>query len=210
MPMALWVVHYGWAVVFIGALLEGETVVLLAAVLAQQGLLDFHQMLLAAALGAFAGDQFFFHLGRLKGTGLVQRHATWPPKAAKALALLKRCRGWVILFYRFIYGMRAVIPFLLGTGICRARMFTALSALSAIIWALVVGAGGYWFGEAFQVLLRQGRQLQQAGFLSLVILTAFLFGLRWWKRRSCRIRKATPEIRIRSDDVARGSGWWRR
>ncbi len=191
-PLAYWVAHYGWAAVFIGAILEGETVVLLAAVLAQQGLLDFHQMLLAAALGAFAGDQFFFHLGRLRGDRLIPRLAVWQPRVAKARVLLQRHHGWVILLYRFIYGMRAVIPFLLGTGICSARKFTLLSTLSACIWAVVVGAGGCCFGDIFQVLFLQGRHLQQVGLFGLVVLTALLCGLRWWKRRSDGTTKTAP------------------
>jgi membrane protein DedA with SNARE-associated domain len=184
MTLAGLIAHYGWAAVFIGALLEGETVVLMAAVLVQHGMLDFRSVLLSAAMGAFAGDQFFFHLGRHHGSRLFTNHPAWQHRLDRAVALLERRRKWVILFYRFIYGMRAVIPFLLGSGIGGVWWFTALSAFSAAIWAVVMGVGGYWFGDLFQHFLRQSRHIQQGILCGGILLLMVIAGFRWWRRRS--------------------------
>ena len=81
------IAQFGWVAVFIGALLEGETVVLIAAVMVQQGLLDFKCVLPAAVLGAFAGDQFFFHLGRHHGSRLFSRDPVWQRSVKLAIAL---------------------------------------------------------------------------------------------------------------------------
>jgi membrane protein DedA with SNARE-associated domain len=178
------IAQFGWIAVFIGALLEGETVVLIAAVLVQQGFLDFRSVLLAAAVGAFAGDQFFFHLGRYHGSRLFTKHPSWQRRLDRAAALLARRRRLVILLYRFIYGMRAVIPFLLGSGNCEVWSFTALSALSAMLWAAVMGTGGYWFGNVFQRVLRQSRHLQQGVLCALTLLLIVVAGFRWWQRLS--------------------------
>lgn len=178
------IAQFGWVAVFIGALLEGETVALIAAVMVQQGFLDFKSVLPAAVLGAFAGDQFFFHLGRHHGSRLFTRHPVWQRSVKRAIALLERRRRWVILFYRFLYGMRAVIPFLLGSGNCGVWLFTALSAFSAVVWAAVLGAGGYWCGDLFQHWLRQGRYIQQGVLCAFILLIILFGGLRWWKRRS--------------------------
>ena len=183
MTLADFIAQYGWVTVFIGALLEGETVVLVAAVLVQQGYLNFKSVLLSAAIGAFVGDQFFFHLGRHHGSRLFTKHPIWQRRLDRATALLARRRKWVILFYRFIYGMRAVIPFLLGSGNCEVRSFTALSAFSAMLWAAVIGTGGYWFGDVFQRLLQQGRHVQQGVLGALILLLIVVAGFRWWRRR---------------------------
>lgn len=108
--------RFGYTAIFIGAILEGETVLLLAAVFVQQGVLDFKGMLLASSLGAFVGDQLFFHLGRCKGTGLFRRYPAWQSKLDRAGRILERRRGTVVLGYRFIYGMRSVIPFNAATA----------------------------------------------------------------------------------------------
>jgi membrane protein DedA with SNARE-associated domain len=184
MTPASLVAQFGGVAVFIGALLEGETVVLLAAILVQQGLLDFKSVLPAAALGAFAGDQFFFHLGKHHGHRLLSKHPVWRRRVMRAVALLERRRKAVILFYRFFYGMRAVIPFLLGSGSCGTWFFTLLSGISAVVWAVILGAGGYWFGDLLQRLLRQGRHIQQGVLGTVILLIILIAGIRWWKRRS--------------------------
>jgi membrane protein DedA with SNARE-associated domain len=184
MTAADFIAQFGWVAVFIGALLEGETVVLIAAVLVQQGFLDFESVLLAAAVGAFAGDQFFFHLGRYNGRRLFTKYPSWQRRLDRAATLLARRRRLVILLYRFIYGMRAVIPFMLGSGNCEVWSFTALSAFSAMLWAAVMGTGGYWFGDVFQRLLRQSQHIQRAIICGGILLLMVVVGFRWWRRRS--------------------------
>jgi membrane protein DedA with SNARE-associated domain len=177
------VAQYGYPAIFIGALVEGETVLLIAAVLVQQGLMDLKYVLLASAAGAFVGDQFFFHLERFKGSDCFRHKVAWQRKMKQAIHLLERRRGAVVLCYRFIYGMRAVIPFLLGAGRCRGRTFALLSAGSAIVWALVIATGGYYFGELFERLIRQGQALQKGGLIGGACLVVVASVWRCWKRR---------------------------
>lgn len=186
--------QYGYTAIFIGAVLEGETVLLIAAVLVQQGLLDFKGVLLASAAGAFAGDQFFFQLGRLKGACLFRHRAAWQRKLDRAGRWLNHRHGIVILFYRFIYGMRAVIPFLLGAGRCRVGTFTLLSTASAMAWATVIGTGGYFFGEVFQRLILEGQAIQKNALLGLALLAILVIGRRWRAHRRDAIqgRKRGP------------------
>ena len=175
--------RFGYTAIFIGAILEGETVLLLAAVFVQQGVLDFKGMLLASSLGAFVGDQLFFHLGRCKGSGLFRRYPAWQGKLDRAGRILERRRGTVVLGYRFIYGMRSVIPFLLGAGRCRVSMFAVLSAVSAIAWALIIGSGGYYFGEVFEAVFEQSRMLQQCALGGILLIAVIAAAIRWWRKR---------------------------
>jgi len=184
MTLETLVAAYGYPAVFIGAILEGETVLLIAAVLVQKGLMDFKILLVVSAMGAFAGDQFFFLLGRLKGKDLFRRHPGWRQKIDRAVVLLDRRREVVTLLYRFIYGMRAVIPFLLGSGHCSVPRFALLSSLSAVAWALVIATGGYFLGEAFQQMLDQGRFLQKGIFVVAVLFAMAVMGLQWVIRRN--------------------------
>ena len=179
--------QYGYAAIFVGAILEGETVLLIGAVFVQQGLLDFRALLLASALGAFVGDQCFFHLGRLKGSRFLRRFPARQRKMDQAARMLARRGTVVILLYRFIYGMRAVIPFLLGAGRCRVVPFNLLIAVSAAAWTLLIGTGGYCFGEALASMLAKNRAIQQGGIIGLLLIVVTAASLyRWWKRRSTR------------------------
>jgi membrane protein DedA with SNARE-associated domain len=58
---------YGYPLLALGCLLEGETGLALAGLAAHQGRLDFGVVTLIAALAGFIGDQAYFWLGRRHG-----------------------------------------------------------------------------------------------------------------------------------------------
>jgi membrane protein DedA with SNARE-associated domain len=61
------IAQYGYLVLFFGALVEGETILIAAAFAAHRGYLFLPWVVLIAFAGSFAGDQFCFFLGRKKG-----------------------------------------------------------------------------------------------------------------------------------------------
>ena len=100
--------EYGYAFLFAGAVAEGETAVALAGVAAHRGYLDLSMVMLVAALGAALGDQLSFQLGRWKGRALLDSHPDWATKWERFRRLSERWGTWLILGFRFIYGMRVV------------------------------------------------------------------------------------------------------
>jgi len=56
--------QYGLIAVFLGCVAEGESAAILGGFFAHQHLFVLWHTILAAALGAFAGDTLFFILGR--------------------------------------------------------------------------------------------------------------------------------------------------
>lgn len=56
--------HYGYLAVAVGCVLEGETVLLMAGYAAHRGMLDLPGVMAVALASSFAGDQFWFWLGR--------------------------------------------------------------------------------------------------------------------------------------------------
>ena len=58
---------YGYLAVAIGTFLEGETILALGGLAAHRGYLSFRDVVIVALLCGFAGDQFFFFLGRYHG-----------------------------------------------------------------------------------------------------------------------------------------------
>lgn len=184
MTFESFIATYGYPAVFLGAVLEGETVLLLAAVLVHQGLLDFSSVVLASGLGAFTGDQCFYHFGRLHGHSLFTRRPHARRRLERAAALLGRHPRIAILGYRFLYGLRAVIPYLLGTGRCRPLVFTLLSGLSAAVWSIVITGGGVYGGRVFSDLVQQGLAAQKWLFLGLGIVVLLVVVVRQLRART--------------------------
>lgn len=147
MPLEGLVTQYGYWLLLAGTFLEGESVLVIAGFLAFQGYLELPWVILVAFIGTFLGDQFFFHLGRYKGRALLCRFPRWQARAERALALFNRHQITLVIGFRFLYGIRSVTPFVLGSSGFSPLRFGLLDAIGGILWATLVGILGYLFGR---------------------------------------------------------------
>lgn len=137
--------------VLLGAMVEGETVILLASALAAAGYLSitkvgtiaFCSTLLVDQVLFFVGHHYFKHPGR----PLSERFPKLYHRSKRAVLLLKKYDVWFILLFRFIYGIRAISPVVIGLCGSSPRRFVPLNFVSALIWASVSCSLGYWLGD---------------------------------------------------------------
>jgi membrane protein DedA with SNARE-associated domain len=151
-PHAL-ISSHGYWVLALGCLLEGETLLLLAGFAAYRGYLNPVAVVAIAAAAGFAGDQFFFWLGRRHGSRVLGRFPSVEHKSARVFRLIERYQAWVIVGVRFAYGLRIAGPIVIGTSNIPALRFVLFNAFGAIIWAILIAGIGYLFGEAAGALL---------------------------------------------------------
>lgn len=152
----------GWAyaVVFALALIDAllpivpsETSVITAGVVAAAGGIDLVLVIVAAASGAFLGDNAAYWLGRRFGTRAADRFLRGK-KAKQSLdwaekQLTKR-GGELIAVARFIPGGRTAVTLSAGTLRYPWRRFATFDAIAAIVWALYAALLGYFGGSAFE------------------------------------------------------------
>ena len=159
MELQTFILEYGYLVVLVWAFLEGESVLLAAGFLAQQGLLDPVVVALLAALGGFCADQAIFHAGRLYGPRLLARWPRLGEHAERVLAIARRHQDLLILSCRFLYGLRTVTPVTLGAerpSEARAQgrqpvgHSGALDAVGSLAWGATYTAIGWGAGAAVQ------------------------------------------------------------
>ena len=175
--------NYGYWVVFGGTLLEGESVLLLAGFAAHRGLLDIGSVIALATLGGFLGDQLFFFAGRRYGEPLLARFPKYAAPAARAKALLARYHIPVILGVRFMYGLRAVLPFTIGMSGIPVLRFQVLNLIGALIWAASGTALGYLAGDAAEAILGDVKDYEGE-----ILLALALGGLAYWLYTRRRVR----------------------
>jgi len=144
---------YGYPALLIGTFLEGETILVIAGFLAHRGYLKLPWVIVFAFLGTFAGDQLFFWLGWTKGANFLMRRPSYRVRVEKAQNLLKKYQKLIILGFRFVYGLRTVTPFAIGMGKSDAKQFIVLNATGAMVWAMIVGSGGYLFGNVLEIII---------------------------------------------------------
>jgi membrane protein DedA with SNARE-associated domain len=140
----------GYVALFVGTLLEGETIVFLAGLAAHHGYLSFPKVVAVAVAGGFLSDQILFHVGRRYGERVFARFPGVAARVPRAQALLKRWDVLAIIGVRFLYGLRIAAPIVIGScGIAPWRL-ALFDFIGAVLWALVVGGLGYFAGQAVQ------------------------------------------------------------
>ena len=175
---------YGYLAVFLGTLLEGETILLAAGFACHQGLMDWRLVFLLALFGATLGDQSAFLIGRWKGAQLLGRFPSLDRSLPRINSLLERYHAPVILLVRFMYGMRIAGPVLLGIGKISLRRFALLNLIGAVVWVVIVTMIGYFFGVTMAALHSDLREIEE---LLLGVLLALGGG--FWVFRITRAKR---------------------
>ena len=140
----------GYAALFIGTLLEGETIVFLAGLAAHHGYLWFPAVVAVSVVGGFLSDQILFHVGRRYGERVYARFPGLAARVPRVHALLRRWDVLAILLVRFLWGLRVVAPLVIGSSGIAPWRLALFDFLGAVLWAFVVAGLGYFAGRAVQ------------------------------------------------------------
>ncbi|NDP48608.1 MAG: DedA family protein [Sulfuriferula multivorans] len=174
MDLSTLIAQYGLLAVFVGSLLEGETVLLLAGYAAHRGYLDFAAVVAVAMLGAVIGDQVWFMLGRRQGTRLIARRPWLDDKVQRAVALIEHHPKTTILAMRFAWGLRTALPIAVGMSHLSWHRFLLFNLLSALLWAPLVAGVGYAFGSLLSQHMAGLHRVEHWFMLAVVILALLL------------------------------------
>jgi membrane protein DedA with SNARE-associated domain len=192
MDLAPLIEQHGYTITFLGALIEGETVMILAGLAAHRGYLHLPLLAGLAALGSFMGDQMYFFIGRRFGNRLVARFPRLEPGVRHADALLLRYAGAAVIAVRFLYGLRVLGPIAMGMTRLKWRTFLVFNALGAILWSMCWLVVGYLLGELAGLLLGDLRRIEHwlfAGFAAAAL--AAVAYLHWRRRATARSASRT-------------------
>lgn len=181
--ISAFIASYGYLAVFVGTLLEGETILLAAGFAAHRGLLDWPLVVLVATVGAMLGDQLAFLLGRWKGEVLIERFPSIAKRKPRIHELLERYDAIFILAIRFIYGLRIAGPLILGSSRVPLLRFALLNMMAAAVWAVLITGAGYTFGVAIESLFGNLKRIEE-----IVLIVILALGGVYWLWRQMRPR----------------------
>ena len=173
---------YGYWAILIGTFLEGETILVLGGLAAHLGYMDLTGVILAAFVGSLFGDQLFFFLGRRHSNFLLNRRPSWKSKLERANRLIDRFQTPLILGFRFLYGLRTVMPFAIGISSVPVLRFVFLNAIGAIVWSGIVACGGYLFGNALEGLIGNIRHYETILFALVAVAGAVAWAIYLYRR----------------------------
>ena len=158
--------HWGYALIFLapflessafmGLLVPGESIVVLAGFLSSHGYLDLADCIVVIALGAVLGDSTGYALGKAIGRDYFDRHKRLflfkKKHLEKVDAYFARHGGKTVFWARFIHLLRVMTPFAAGMSAMPYGRFAFFNAAGGIIWATAFTLLGYFFGQSWQLI----------------------------------------------------------
>jgi membrane protein DedA with SNARE-associated domain len=189
---------YGYVAVGIGTFLEGETILILGGFAAHRGYLELPWVIVYAFLGTLFGDQLYFYIGRAKGKDVLNKRPHWKFKSEKIFLLLESHQVWLILGFRFLYGLRTVTPFIIGASRMSPSRFLMLNIIGASIWAIVIGVLGCLFGNTLDILIGDIKRYELLVFAALTGGGVFIW-LAYLNRKSPASRSIQSAQKNRRD-----------
>ncbi len=173
--------RYGYALLFLGVLVEADAFLIAGAFLAHRGYFDIRIVIgLAATATAFA-NQFWFWLGRWRGRAYLERKLTTDRRVRRIHGWLQHHGTVLIPMSRFLWGFRAAIPAVYGASGSSPVRFTRLDLASAGLWSLAVGFAGYVFGDTLELLLEDVERYERL-ILGALLVAAIVIIVRRWRR----------------------------
>jgi membrane protein DedA with SNARE-associated domain len=183
MSLAILISRFGYPALILGLLLEGETVLVLAAFMAHRGYMSLPLVIVIGCLVSFASDQFFFWMGRTRGSRFLEKRPAWKQHIEKATSLLGRNPNLLFLGVRFMYGLRTAMPFVMGMARFDPKEFALLDFVGALLWALIFGLAGKLIGNVMGGIFEDVKEHELAIALGIVLV-----GICFWLYQRYRDR----------------------
>jgi membrane protein DedA with SNARE-associated domain len=183
---------YRYVFVFFGSIFEGDATLLGAAFLAHRHVVSLAAVIATAIIASTAWNELVFYFSRKGGRGFLEKRVAQHPSYERVQRWVRRRSIVLLLFSRYLFGLRLAIPVACGaTGMC-ASTFTVVNAAGAVMWAVPVGLIGFFLGTAVEQLWHGVREWEwHIGCGLVVLLTAFLA---WKDPELCRVSMALRHI----------------
>lgn len=147
--------EWGYLAVFLGATIEGESIILTASFLAHEGYLSLWKVMALAFIGTLVADQLLYHVGRHYGSHFLDRFPKFQGPADRAFRLLRRYGNAYIMIFRFVYGIRIISPIIIGVAGIEPKRFTILNIIAAAVWSVLSCLAGYYFAHVVMDVFEQ-------------------------------------------------------
>jgi len=169
--------NWGYIALFLYSFGGGMLALAIASVFAYSGELNIYYVIVIATIANIIGDQFLFLIARnnkQKAQDMIKKYQNQVDMAHNMMAKY----GWVaIIIQKYIYGIKTIIPLVIGLTTYQNNKFLFFNILGAIIWGLVVGLSAYFLGDIVLSFLEEYKNYGVI-FLLLIVVSIVI----WIKR----------------------------
>jgi len=170
--------NYGLIAVFLGGFFQGQTIIIVAGILASQGFYLPSEVLAYAVAGAWSGHITWFYAGRyIKNNRKPARLLSTPEKWSKIDKLIQD-RPWsAVFFLQYAYGLRYIGALAFGFTEFSIQWFSFAQLVNTFIWAMLTVSLGFFMGAT---LLNSCLPCINGVFIIATLLVIFQLIQKYW------------------------------
>ncbi|HVS29381.1 MAG TPA: DedA family protein [Solirubrobacteraceae bacterium] len=169
-----------------GLPVPGETALITAGILAQQGKLTLVWVIVIAAGAAIVGDNIGYLLGRRLGHAALVRGRWQKERRTRMLAVserfFERHGAKAVFFGRWLPVLRVWAAWVAGATEMHWRTFVVFNAAGGILWATTVGLAAYLVGHAATTVFATGGIVAGVAVVVVLVVVYGVFNRRTHRR----------------------------
>ncbi|WP_168920169.1 DedA family protein [Enterobacteriaceae endosymbiont of Donacia dentata] len=138
--------HYGYIIILLSSLIEWETFIVIAGMLAHKKILFLNKILFITVIGSIISNQLLFYIGKKYSKKFLFFFKNYRYKIQKYHTIITKY-PYIFIITKFIYGFRLLSPIIMGIIKISYLKFFLLNITGSIIWTIFFTITGYFFGE---------------------------------------------------------------
>jgi membrane protein DedA with SNARE-associated domain len=168
----VFLIAFGEALLIIGLFVPSTAVLVGAGILVGSGHLSFWPVFAATAVGCIMGDQVSYWAGRMFGERLKQLWplSRYPVLVSRGETFVREHGGKSIAVGRFVPGVKAVVPGIVGMLGMNQPFFIFVNVTSGIVWTLAHILPGVLIGQGLSLAREFSGRLVVVLLVLLIIL----------------------------------------
>ncbi len=122
-----------------------------AGVLSSMGKMDITTSIAIATLFNYIGDNVLFYMAQTNKESVMPYVKKFKGRIHARTVLMMRKYGWMVVFFqKYVYGVKTLVPIIMGLSKYDLRKFLILNIFASIVWGFVVGLLSYYFSAVVQ------------------------------------------------------------
>ena len=168
---------WGYVILFFYSLGGGFIALLAAGILSSNSALGSMNIILVvfvAWISNFVGSNLLCLISKYQKRDILQLFKKHRRKIALSYLWLKKYGLWIVFIHKYIYGIKTIIPIVIGFSRYSFGTFVVLNLAASLLWALVFGSMGYLMGDFIRSNISEVSYIIPIFGISLILLIFYL------------------------------------
>lgn len=169
--MEQFIQDWGYVALFLYSFGGGFLALAIAGAFSYAGDLNIFITIIVAAISNFIGSQFLFYFAKYNKSYINETVNKHRRKVAMVKSLLKKYGSFVIFIQKYIYGIKTLVPLVMGISAYNPFKFMVLNAIASVLWAIIIGYTSFVAGK---FLLSFADDFKYVGFFTVLLVLGIL------------------------------------